>query len=90
MDITILVLLFLGVYHYTRNTTVDDWQDEWNDVAESSCDYRDDLSKRGMLCECWYCQTYLLFDGDGEDFSISEPETHCDDCTKIATINMCG
>lgn len=93
IEATIMVLIICGLLLYVakRNLTpIDPFIEDWMEVADTAWDYRDDLNKRGMLFECWYCNATILADGEAEDFSVSEPEIHCEECTSAATRNLCG
>ena len=62
------------------------------DIYEGNCsDYREDTTQRGNIIECYYCGTAMLIDGDNNplnDYSIHEPEIHCDDCLSDAQRNL--
>tara|TARA_R110002096_G_scaffold327284_6_gene521281 strand:+ start:375 stop:797 length:423 start_codon:yes stop_codon:yes gene_type:complete len=50
-------------------------------------DFREEEG-RGSIANCYYCGWCIRVDGDDEDYSINEPETHCNDCLSDAIMNL--
>ncbi len=62
------------------------------DIYEGNySDYRQDDTQRGNIAACYYCRTAILIDGTNDpqdDYEISEPEIHCDECMNSAIRNL--
>jgi len=73
---------------FTPATYTHDVVESIDDICDGE-DLREDKSNRGMIANCYYCGVSIRIDGDGEDYSVYENVTHCEECMNDAILNMC-
>ena len=72
---------------FTPATYSHDDVESIDDICDAD-DYRENKNLRGMIVNCFYCGGCIRCDGDEEDYSVSEPEIHCDDCMNDAIMKL--